>query len=141
KRDYAGNAVKNPFTATLSGNAFTSDTSQSYVSPVSDGCAKNYVVFITNGKADAPGGDGGNPSASTLLSNVGGNTTTIPLANTGAQATLADEFTRFLYNTDVSPLPGQQNIITYTVAVYQPPVNTQTQEQIDVSKSMANQGH
>ncbi|HZM46017.1 MAG TPA: PilC/PilY family type IV pilus protein [Burkholderiales bacterium] len=141
KRDYAGNTLKNPFTALLPGNAFTSSSSQSYVSPVSDGCAKNYVIFITNGKADAPGGDGGSPSASTLLSNVGGNTTTIPLPNTGAQATLADEYTRFLYNTDVSSLPGQQNIITYTVAVYEAPVNTQIQEQIDVSKSMANQGH
>ncbi len=141
KRDYAGNSAKNPFTASLPGNAFSSATSQTYVSAVSDGCAKNYVIFITNGKADAPGGDGGNPSASTLLTNVGGNTTTIPLPNVGAQATLADEYTRFLYNTDVISQPGQQNIITYTVAVYQPPVNTQIQEQIDVSKSMANQGH
>ena len=30
---------------------------------------------------------------------MGGNTTTIPLPNYGAQATLADEYTRFLYNT------------------------------------------
>ena len=141
KRDYAGNTLKNPYTALLPGNAFVTAISQSYVSPISDGCAKNYVIFITNGKADAPGGDGSNPNASTLLSNVGGNTTTIPLANTGAQATLADEYTRFLYSTDVSSLPGQQNIITYTVAVYEEPVNTQIQEQIDVSKSMANQGH
>jgi hypothetical protein len=141
KRDYAGNALKNPHTALLAGNAFTSAISQSYVSPISDGCAKNYVIFISNGKADAPGGDGGNPNASTLLSNVGGNTTTIPLPNTGAQATLADEYARFLYNTDVSSLPGQQNIITYTVAVYEGKIDTQTQEQIDIMKSMANQGH
>ena len=140
KRDYAGNVLKNPHTAALAGNALSSVFDQTYTSPITDGCQKNYVIFISNGKADAPGGDGGNPNASTLLANVGGNTTTIPLPNTGAQATLADEYARFLYNTDVSPLPGKQNIITYTVAVYEGAVNTQTQEQIDVMKSMANQG-
>ena len=98
------------------------------------------MIFISNGNPGT-GGDSGNPNASTLLSNVGGNTTTIPLPNTGAQATLADEYARFLYNTDVSSLPGQQNIITYTVAVYEGSIKTQTQEQIDIMKSMANQGH
>ena len=141
KRDYAGNAARNPFTASLPGNAFSSSTSSTYVSPVADGCAKNYVIFISNGKPDMPGGDAGNPTASTLLSNVGGNVTTIPLANSQAQGTLADEYARFLYGTDVSAIAGQQNVITYTVAVYEPPVNTLTQTQIDVAKSMANQGH
>ena len=141
KRDYAGNVSNNPHVAAMPGNAFTSAASQSYVSSISDDCAKNYVIFISNGKPDAPGGDGGNPSASTLLSNVGGNTATIPLPNVGAQASLADEYARFLYNTDVSSRPGKQNVITYTIAVYEPPINTQTQEQIDVMKSMANQGH
>ncbi|HKA45909.1 MAG TPA: PilC/PilY family type IV pilus protein [Burkholderiales bacterium] len=141
KRDYAGNVAKNPFTAALPGNAFPSAASTDYSSPVADGCAKNYVIFISNGKPDAPGGDGGNPTATTLLTNVGGNATTIPLPNVGAQPSLADEYARFLYQTDVSSLPGQQNVITYSVAVYQNPINTQTQEQIDVMKSMANQGH
>ncbi|HEY0845917.1 MAG TPA: PilC/PilY family type IV pilus protein [Noviherbaspirillum sp.] len=31
---------------------------------------------------------------------------------------LADEWTRFLYQTDVSPVSGQQNVSTYTIDVY-----------------------
>src|SRR6185295_3222859 len=42
KRDYAGNSALNPYTASLPGNAFASAASSSYLSPVSDGCAKNY---------------------------------------------------------------------------------------------------
>lgn len=35
-----------------------------------------------------------------------------------ARPRLVDEWTRFLYQTDVSPISGQQNIATYTIDVY-----------------------
>ncbi|MEO7728005.1 MAG: pilus assembly protein PilY [Burkholderiales bacterium] len=142
KRDYPGNP-NNTFAGGLPGNAFQTSGSRAYVSPISDACQKNYVIFISNG-APPNGSDNGNPSASTLLSNVGSASaiTTIPLPNVTAQGNLGDEYARFLYQSDVSGLAGPQNIITYTVNVYDPahligsdPAN------IVLLESIANQGH
>jgi type IV pilus assembly protein PilY1 len=81
KRDYAGNP-NNAITKSLPGNAFTSAMSDQYVSPIVDSCAKNYIIYLSNGLpqpgADNPGGS--NPKASDLLANVGGDTTPIPLS-------------------------------------------------------------
>lgn len=142
KRDYAGNRVANT-AGSLAGNAFSAASSRDYVSPVSDACQKNYVIFISNGMPQS-GADNGTPSASTLLSNVGGASaiTTIPLPNSTAQGNLGDEYARFLYQTDVSALPGKQNIITYTVNVYDPAHMTGNDAaNIVLLESMANQGH
>lgn len=141
KRDYAGNAVANT-AGSLAGNAFASAASTSYVSPVTDACQKNYVIFISNGLPPS-GSDSGNPSASTLLQNVGGagSVTTIPLSNNTAQGSIGDEYARFLYQADVSELPGRQNIITYTVNVYDSgSVNGNDRANIVLLQSMANQG-
>jgi type IV pilus assembly protein PilY1 len=142
KRDYAGNSVANTAGA-LPGNAFVSSSSRAYVSPVTDACQKTYVVFVSNGLPQS-GADRGNPSASTLLSNVGGSNaiTTIPLPSSPAQGNLGDEYARFLYQTDVSALPGKQNVITYTVNVYDPAHATGNDSANTVLlQSMANQGH
>lgn len=45
-------------------------------------------------------------------------TVTQQMPSGNAQGRFADEFTNFLYKTDVSNLTGQQNIVTYTVNVY-----------------------
>ena len=140
KRDYAGNP-NNTITESLPGNAFVSATSNQYVSPVADGCAKNYVIFLSNGLPPS-GSDSGNPNANTLLTNVGGNTVTIPLSNNTAQGNLADEYARFLYGADVSSLTGQQNIITYTIFPHDPTsVSGNDRANIVLLQSMANQGH
>jgi type IV pilus assembly protein PilY1 len=87
------------------------------------------------------GGDGGNPSAATLLANVGGNTATIPLPSNTAKNNIADEYARFLYQSDVGSQPGTQNIITYTIAVYDPSHMTGNDpDMIMLMTSMANQG-
>jgi len=142
KRDYAGNSVANTAGA-LPGNAFPSSFSSAYVSPVTDACQKTYVVFISNGLPQS-GADGGSPGANTLLSNVGGSNaiTTIPLPSSPAQGNLADEYARFLYQTDVSALPGKQNVITYAVNVYDPArVTGNDSANTVLLQSMANQGH
>lgn len=143
KRDYAGNSVANT-AGSLAGNAFSGAASNVYVSPVSDACQKNYIIFISNGMPQA-GADGGNPNASTLLSNVGGASAinTIPLPNSTAQGNIADEYARFLYQSDVSSaLAGKQNIVTYTVNVYDPARMTGgDSSNIVLLESMANQGH
>lgn len=142
KRDYSGNSVANT-AGSIAGNAFSSASSSSYVSPVSDACQKSYVIIISNGLPQS-GADGGNPNASTLLSNVGGASaiSTIPLPNVGAQGNIGDEYARFLYQTDVSALAGKQNVITYTINVYDPThVTGNDTSNIVLLESMANQGH
>ena len=142
KRDYAGNATANTAGA-IAGNAFANSTSARYVSPVSDACQKNYVIFISNGLPQA-GADSGNPTASKLLSNIGGNSaiTSIPLPNNVAQGNIGDEYARLLYQADVSALAGNQNIVTYTINVYDPTkVTGNDQANIVLLQSMANQGH
>jgi type IV pilus assembly protein PilY1 len=127
KRDYPGN-VNNPFHNSLPGTAFASATSTSYTSPVTDSCAKNFIIFIGNGY---PVQDNG----STLLGNVGGNTTVINPPNLG---NFSDEWARFLNATDVSSASGQQNITTYAISVYKdaPDANENA-----LLTSMAKQGH
>src|SRR5919106_972725 len=139
KRDYAGNP-NNAITKSLPGNAFTNATSDQYVSPIVDGCAKNYIIYLSNGLpqagADNPGG--GNPNASQLLANVGGDITTTPLSNTVAQGNIGDEYARFLYGTDVSSLAGQQNINTYTIFPHDPTsLSGNDKANIALLKSMA----
>jgi type IV pilus assembly protein PilY1 len=126
KRDYPGN-INNPFHNALAGPAFSSATATSYTSPVTDSCVKNYIIFIGNGM---PNQDNG----STLLANVGGNTTVINPPN---QANFADEWARFLYATDVSSATGQQKIIMYTIDVYK---DAPDANETALLKSMAKQG-
>jgi type IV pilus assembly protein PilY1 len=139
KRDFTGNNKPNTAGA-MTDNAFSSSTARTYNSPIQDGCQKNYIIFIGNGMPQS-GGDAGSPSAATLLANVGGNTTTIPLSSNTAKNNIADEYARFLYQTDVHSKAGAQNIITYTVAVYDPAHMTGSDpDMIMLMTSMANQG-
>ena len=127
KRDFTGNA-KNPDYNALPGAAFPSSAATAYQSAVTDGCAKNFIIFIGNGY---PSQDNG----STLLANVGGNTTVISPPNLG---NFADEWARFLHATDVSSAAGQQNVITYTISVFKdaPDANENA-----LLESMAKHGH
>jgi Tfp pilus tip-associated adhesin PilY1 len=159
KRDFAGNllpitgnnANDNPYLAysnvvyALLGNAFASGSNSSpygngtYVSPITaaNNCAKNYIIFISNGPAD--NSDDG--PAATLLTGLGGNTSAIPISPSGEQSNLMDEYARFLYGTDVnSSITGKQNIITYTVDV-NPLTSGQGPDHTALLKSAANQGH
>jgi type IV pilus assembly protein PilY1 len=52
-------------------------------------------------------------------------------------ARYADEYTGFLYNTDVSSVAGQQNVTTYTIDVYK---NRQDFSQTALMRSMASAG-
>jgi type IV pilus assembly protein PilY1 len=83
-----------------------------YVSPITNPCAKNYLVLIGNGFP--------NSDDKTLLPNVAGDTTPVPpnRMDGGSKVYSADEWARFMYQTDVSAIGGQQNVKTYTVDVY-----------------------
>lgn len=112
-------------------------TSDFYDSPITDACQKNYIIVISNGLPPANSDSG----SETLLSNVGGNSTSITLPSSRATSSLGDEYARFLYNTDVSSLSGKQNVITYTIAVYKEPIGGQDPNNVILMKSMAAQGH
>jgi len=61
-------------------------------------------------------------------------TTYLPNA---AKTRYADEWARFLYKTDVSPAPGQQNVITYSIDVFK---DNPDAEQAPLLMSMAQAG-
>ncbi|SNS32914.1 type IV pilus assembly protein PilY1 [Noviherbaspirillum humi] len=135
-RSYFGNArYADIDTSIADPSAYTNGFSL-YKSPSLGPCPKNYIVFIGNGfpNADDP----------TLLSNVQGNTSAIapnPMDG-GNKSYTADEWARFLYTTDVSPVAGQQNVITYTVNVFgtKPPPNQPEQRQYLYNMAVAGGG-
>jgi type IV pilus assembly protein PilY1 len=149
RRDYPSNSkprsAYKAFTATggtYNEGAFINIDDYDYEDPVSDGCAKNFIIFVSNGNPGT-GGDSGGTKEGDLLANVGGNTTQITdLSGSTVHASYADEFARFLNQTDVSKLAGQQNVVTYTMAVYDPADadQTSTKEQIKLMNSMATAG-
>jgi Tfp pilus tip-associated adhesin PilY1 len=122
KRDYAGNTVSgypaSNAVYALPGNALASSSSTAYTSPLNNtnNCAKNFIIYISNGPAQDNSSD--ITAATSYLSSAGGNTTTIPINPSGSQDNVADEWTRFLFNNDLrSDLSAKQNIVTYTVDV------------------------
>lgn len=114
--------------------AFNGD---SYKQPMTDSCQKNYIIIISNGSPPTNSDSYGE----VLLGNVGGNSTSIQLNSSRSESSMADEYARFLSSTDVNPLPGQQNIITYTIAVYKDPISGQDPSNVELMKSTAAQGN
>lgn len=120
KTDYTGNAY-NPNPAALgaslassravwalSGNALPSKAGTPYTSPIVAGCAKNFIIWISNGAAQDSNSD--TSAATTLLQSAGGNTTAIPISPSGSQDNVADEWARFMKTSS-------QAVTTYTVDV------------------------
>jgi type IV pilus assembly protein PilY1 len=91
-----------------------------YVSPASDSCQKNYIIYVGNGGPDSSE----NGDAQTLLTaDKGAAPSIISLASccNSYQQNWIDEFAQFLFGTDVSGThAGTQNIVTYTVMVDDP---------------------
>lgn len=91
---------------------------KTYNSPASDGCQKNFILYIGNGGPDS----GENTDAEALLQGIGGRLPTDPIGldPDNFQTNWMDEYARTLKGQDVAPLAGDQNIITYTIAVHNP---------------------
>lgn len=111
KTDYAGNtsgtASSNAIYA-LAANALTSKAGTPYTSPVAPGCAKNYIIYISNGAAQDNTSD--TVQATATLTAAGGSTTAIPISPSGSQDNVADEWARFMKQSSLG-------VITYTVDV------------------------
>jgi type IV pilus assembly protein PilY1 len=144
KRDHTGNAIPGLFKSNqiyaLPGNALSSAADTVYDSPITDGCQRNILIYISNG---APNDNNSSLSAaqSMLAGLVGKNPPdTIALNPNGQQGNWADEYARFMATSDVSPLPGDQHVTTYTIEI--DPVSTgQGPATTALFKSMAVNGN
>ena len=126
-------------------NALSSSSTDTYNNPITDVCAKNFIIFMSNGNPST-GGDSGTPTADTLLNNIGGNASVrVKTGATEVHASTMDEFAQYLFSgIDVNDGTGTQNIITYTIAVYAPQnngsISNTDQQMIKLMKSAANVG-
>lgn len=146
KSDYAGNTTYNPLVANLAGNAFASQPtsgSHIYTSPVTDGCQKNFVIFISNGAVNE------NASAlsiakSQLQTAMGATPTTIPISPSGQQGNWSDEWSAFMANTgfnvNVGGTTKKIKVSTYTIEV-DPATTGQGPDTTALMKSIAKQGN
>lgn len=93
-----------------------------YVSPATDSCSSNHIVFVGNGGPDS----GEESDTAALLTGIGGKLTTDPVSFTPSNLASSwfDEYARTLKKQDVVPgMDGIQNVTTYTIAVQNPADN------------------
>lgn len=117
KTDYTGNVSGTPSSNAiynLSGNALSSFSATRYAQPGDGVCARNYIIYISNGAVQDNNDDNSNASAR-LTAAYAAATMTRPaditgLSPNGSQGNIADEWARFMRN---SP----SNITTYTLDV------------------------
>ncbi|WP_447746712.1 pilus assembly protein [Pseudomonas nicosulfuronedens] len=131
KTDYVGNVsgtASSKAIYALAGNALPSKDGSPYVTPIVAGCAKNFIIYISNGAAQDNTNDV--KQATDALSAAGGSTTAIPISPSGSQDNVADEWARFMKKSRLA-------ITTYTVDINK---NTQGQGPgwTALLKSMAN---
>lgn len=111
KTDYTGNtsgtAASNAIYA-LNNQALPSFTGSPYSSPVVASCAKNFIIYISNGAVQDNTAD--TTQATTALAALGGNTTIIPVSPSGSSSNVSDEWSRFMKKSSLG-------ITTYTVDV------------------------
>jgi type IV pilus assembly protein PilY1 len=94
-----------------------------YQTPIGQDCQKNFIVYLTDGE---PTRDDAADASIRAMTDYGGNSFTSLVGNTcdaevypagfnpsGGQC--LDDLAELLYEGDWSPLPGQQNVTTYTV--------------------------
>ena len=118
--------------------------SSTYATPLNDACQKNFIIFLSNGPAGDNTSDG--TTAKTKLAEYAGLASNtfppeISLSPNQEQSVWADEWSRFIANTDVSAIAGVQNIITYTVDVVNTNNETQSwQAHSALLNSMSKQG-
>lgn len=114
KTDYTGNTSgtsQSKAVYGLTANALASKGGGTYTSPILPGCAKNYIIYISNGAAQDNTSD--LDQAAAVLRSLGGAsaTNTIALNPSGSQDNVADEWARWLKKG--SP----QKITTYTIDI------------------------
>ncbi|MFC5581910.1 pilus assembly protein [Rhodanobacter terrae] len=130
--------------------ASTGISGTKYAKSITDACQKNFIIYLANvtGNNAPKTSSSVTPAEQTLTAANGGTTPPIIQLNpTGYQQNWGDEWTRFMYNadlsgTDPSVAHNPQNIITYTIAVSDGCEATQAKcsNHINLIKSMAANG-
>jgi Tfp pilus tip-associated adhesin PilY1 len=132
KTDYSGNAT-NSYITSLAGNAFatTPTTTSTYASPVTDGCQRNFIIYISNGKGSNQVGE--KTTAMNLLATAKNDDVTAtgdantlkisPLSPSGNETdSWFDEWAKFLAQTGFSMTVGS-SVRTITAQTYVVEVN------------------
>lgn len=143
--DYAGNTAGNIYdqaiygmqgesvsgsSARLNGNALSAFGGSTYNSPRLTNCAKNFIIYISNGAAM----ENNNDSAGTnqRLAGLGGDTKVIPLSPTLPQDSKMDEWARFMKK--------QYGIVTYTIEAAKSSQQSAAWSQLLRSAAMVTEG-
>jgi len=88
-----------------------------YISPIVDGCQKNFIIFISNGEANDATADI-STAESLYTQDIGSKPVQIPLTPSASQGILADEYAKYMATGDCNPhIPGTQNVFTYTLDI------------------------
>lgn len=122
-----------------------------YAKSITNACQKNFIIYLANVTgSNSPNTAKSVTNAQQTLTTANGGTTPpiIPLNPSGDQQNWGDEWTRFMYNADLSGIDpsiahNPQNIITYTIAVSNGCEKKPDQkciDQINLIKSMAANG-
>ncbi|NNC66198.1 MAG: hypothetical protein HKN84_15555, partial [Gammaproteobacteria bacterium] len=98
-----------PASTDLAARSLTTPTA--YNTPIDLACQKNFVVLLTDGE---PSRDTGANSKIAGLPGFSTATGNASCDGTGDGACL-DDMAAYLYESDLSPLPGKQNVVTYTI--------------------------
>lgn len=111
KTDYTGNTfgtAQSQAIYALAGNALNAKAGSPYNNPIVTGCAKNFIIYISNGPATDNNSD--RTQANNALAALGGSTTPIAISPSGLQDNPADEWSRFMKKSALG-------ITTYTVEI------------------------
>lgn len=118
KADYTGNSggtAADDAIYGLTGNALSSYNANLYNSPVVGNCAKNYIIYISNGPNQQ--NNSANVQANSMLSDAAGGgaagaaaVAQISLAPAGSEENPIDEWTRFMKKSSLA-------VTTYTIDV------------------------
>ena len=88
-----------------------------YTSPISDGCQKNFIIYISNGEANDNTSDI-TTATTNYTTDIGSSPTPIPLNPNGSQGIVSDEYAKFMAVGDCNAaIPGTQNVFTYTIDI------------------------
>jgi type IV pilus assembly protein PilY1 len=111
KADYTGNTTGSAAMQAiyaLPGNALSAFFAGSYHSPIASGCAKNFIIYISNGASQD--NSSVETQSTSMLSLAGGNVAPIPVSPTGSQDNVSDEWARFMNQSSLG-------VVTYTIDV------------------------
>jgi Tfp pilus tip-associated adhesin PilY1 len=110
-----------------------------YNSPITDGCAKNFIIYISNGPASENASARAFVEAKLAALTGSSPPATIGIHPSGQQGNWGDEMAKYLANADIHSSANVQNVVTYTVEV-DPGTTGQGQDMTALMQSVATNG-